>query len=191
MSLGLASQWRDIKKAYAAANRLCGDIIKVTPSSKVVGDLAQFMVQNHLSEQDVRDRAEHLNFPSSVVEFFQGYLGEPLGGFPEPLRSQITRGKGLVTGRPGASMPPLDFEEVRAKIHKEFSEEGVRHKPELATENVKDRDVLSSALYPKEYAEYRTFLRNYGDVSRLPTQAFITPMKPGDEVEIDIEQGGF
>ena len=95
-SLGLSSQWRDIKLTYEAANRLCGDIIKVTPSSKVVGDLAQFMVQNHLTEEDVLERAETLSFPRSVVEFFQGAIGIPLGGFPEPLRSKITRGKGHV-----------------------------------------------------------------------------------------------
>jgi pyruvate carboxylase len=95
-SLGLSSQWRAIKQAYEVANQLCGDIIKVTPSSKVVGDLAQFMVSNHLSADDVMARAETLSFPRSVVEFFQGGIGTPLGGFPEPLRSKITRGEGHI-----------------------------------------------------------------------------------------------
>lgn len=89
--LGLSGRWPAIKRAYAAANRLLGDIVKVTPSSKVVGDLAQFMVQNGLTEEDVVRRAEELSFPQSVVEYFQGYLGIPYGGFPEPLRSRVLK----------------------------------------------------------------------------------------------------
>ncbi|KAG5463371.1 MAG: hypothetical protein BJ554DRAFT_8123 [Olpidium bornovanus] len=89
-SLGLGSQWHEVKKAYTEANRLCGDIIKVTPTSKVIGDLAQFMVSNKLSAEDVRRQASSLSFPKSVVEFFRGYLGQPYGGFPEPLRSHVS-----------------------------------------------------------------------------------------------------
>lgn len=88
-SLGLGAQFEAIKSAYTEANKLLGDVIKVTPSSKVVGDLAQFMVQNRLSAWDVEDRAEDLSFPSSVVEFMQGFIGEPHGGFPEPLRTKV------------------------------------------------------------------------------------------------------
>lgn len=92
----------------------CGDIVKVTPSSKVVGDFAQFLVANKLTRQDVLDQAETLDFPNSVVEFFQGYLGQPVGGFPEPLRSKIIRDKPRIDGRPGKSMLPYDFPKVRA-----------------------------------------------------------------------------
>eukprot|EP00045_Choanoeca_perplexa_P013181 m.147638 g.147638 ORF g.147638 m.147638 type:complete len:1190 (-) comp16268_c0_seq1:15-3584(-) len=188
-SLGLSSQWRDIKQAYEAANKLCGDIIKVTPSSKVVGDLAQFMVSNHLTADDVLARAETLSFPRSVVEFFQGGIGTPLGGFPEPLRSKITRGEGHIEGRPGASMAPLDLEALRLDIHHKHSPEGLRENNSLAAQCVSDADLMSSAMYPKEFDEYKTFVDEYGDVSKLPTRDFIEPMEPGDEVTIDLESG--
>lgn len=150
----------EVKKAYATANKLCGDIVKVTPSSKVVGDLAQFMVgfvivpcmvrvnsdelsgkvSQKLTEQDVIDRAEELSFPTSVLEYYQGYLGEPPYGFPEPLRTRILEAKGLqkVEGRPGASMPPLDLEGLKGDLLEEYGEKSVR-----------DVDVISAALYPK------------------------------------------
>jgi pyruvate carboxylase len=88
-SLGLGEQWEEVKRAYQQANQLCGDIVKVTPSSKVVGDLAQFMVSNKLTAEQVKEKARSLSFPTSVVEFFQGHLGQPVGGFPEPLRSNV------------------------------------------------------------------------------------------------------
>jgi pyruvate carboxylase len=132
--LGLGTQWLEVKKKYIEANQLCGDIIKVTPSSKVVGDFAQFMVSNNLSKQDVIDRASQLDFPSSVVEFFQGYLGQPYGGFPEPLRSSIIRDKERIDARPGLSMKPLDF------------------------------DVQSYCMYPKVFEEFQGFVEKYGDL---------------------------
>jgi pyruvate carboxylase len=113
--LGLSGQWKAVVKAYIEANELCGDIVKVTPSSKVVGDFAQFLVANKLSKQDVLDQADKLDFPSSVVEFFQGYLGQPVGGFPEPLRSKIIRDKERIDGRPGQNMKPYPFAEVRQR----------------------------------------------------------------------------
>jgi pyruvate carboxylase len=189
MSLGLGAQWRDIKKAYAAANRLCGDIVKVTPSSKVVGDLAQFMVQNNLSESDVHERAQTLSFPTSVIEYFQGYIGHPKGGFPEPLRSDITKGRPLVEGRPGAKMPSLNLNSLRQELHTKYSEEGVRDQPQLAEKYILDTDLMSAAMYPKEYGEYRTFVDKFGDVTSLPTPYFISPLKPGDELEVDLERG--
>lgn len=113
--LGLSGQWKAVVKAYIEANQLCGDIVKVTPSSKVVGDFAQFIVANKLTKDEVIERAGELDFPSSVVEFFQGYLGQPVGGFPEPLRSKIIRDKKRIDGRPGADMPPYPFAEVRQR----------------------------------------------------------------------------
>jgi pyruvate carboxylase len=115
-SLGLGNQFEDVKKAYREANQLLGDIIKVTPSSKTVGDLAQFMVQNKLSGQDVLDRAEELSFPKSVVEFMQGYLGIPYGGFPEPFRTRVLKGMPKVEGRPGASMPSMDLDKLKEDL---------------------------------------------------------------------------
>lgn len=115
----------------------CGDIIKVTPSSKVVGDFAQYMVQNSLTKQDVLERADQLDFPSSVVEFFQGYLGQPVGGFPEPLRSKIIRNKPRIEGRPGASLAPIEFKKVKAELRSKFGK------------HITDSDVTSYVMYPK------------------------------------------
>ena len=115
-SLGLGNQFEAVKRTYREANQLLGDIIKVTPSSKTVGDLAQFMVQNKLSKQDVLDRAEELSFPKSVVKFMQGYLGIPYGGFLEPLRTRVLKGMKKVEGRHGASMVPLDLDLLKSDL---------------------------------------------------------------------------
>lgn len=112
----LGDQFEAVKKAYREANMLLGDIIKVTPSSKTVGDLAQFMVQNKLSASDVKARAEELSFPKSVVEFMQGYLGIPHGGFPEPFRTRVLKGLNKIDGRPGESMPPMDMDKLKADL---------------------------------------------------------------------------
>jgi pyruvate carboxylase len=150
--LGLGTQWIDIKKKYIEANALCGDIIKVTPSSKVVGDFAQFMVSNNLSKQDVIDQATKLDFPSSVVEFFQGYLGQPYGGFPEPLRSNIIRGKEKIDGRPGIGMKPLDFSKIKAELTEKYGP------------HINDFDVSSYCMYPKVFDEFQGFIDKFGDL---------------------------
>jgi pyruvate carboxylase len=175
--LGLGTQWVEIKKKYIEANQLCGDIIKVTPSSKVVGDFAQFMVSNNLSKQDVIDRAAQLDFPSSVVEFFQGYLGQPYQGFPEPLRSNIIRDKERVDSRPGLTMKPLDF----AKIKEELREKYGPH--------INDFDVQSYCMYPKVFEEFQSFLEKYGDLSVVPTRHFLGKPQIGEEMAISIEKG--
>lgn len=118
--LGLGSHWDQVKKNYALANQLCGDIVKVTPSSKVVGDLAQFMTSNHLTKEEVEERAGKLDFPESVIEFFQGYLGQPPGGFPEPLRTKIIRDRPRIDTRPGLNMKPLDFKKLKAELREKF-----------------------------------------------------------------------
>lgn len=182
--LGLAGQWPSIKTAYAAANRLLGDIIKVTPSSKVAGDLAQFMVQNNLTEEDVLEQAEKLSFPTSVVEYFQGFLGIPYGGFPEPLRSKVLQGKKLPSGkdcfdgRPGAEMEPYDFDKARAELEKKW--------PQF---DIKDTDVINHALYPKVFGGYLEFKDQFSDISILPTRQFLVGLEIGEEVEIEIEHG--
>ena len=175
--LGLAERWPAIKRAYAAANRLLGDLIKVTPSSKVVGDLAQFMVQNDLDEEAVLEQAGTLSFPNSVVEFFQGWLGQPYGGFPEPLRSKVVRDRKTFESRPGATLPDLDFD----KLQRELRE---RHGPHM-----RDVDVISAALYPKVFEEYREFRDRFSDVSVLPTRHFLAPLEVGEEISVEIEKG--
>ena len=139
--LGLGTQWTEIKQKYIEANELCGNIVKVTPSSKVVGDLAQFMVSNQLSKQDVLERADKLDFPNSVIEFFQGYLGQPVGGFPEPLRSKIIRDKPRINGRPGLGMQPIDLKQVKKDLVNKYGK------------HISDADVSSYCLYPKVFEE--------------------------------------
>lgn len=175
--LGLGSQWSEIKHAYMEANMLCGDIVKVTPSSKVVGDLAQFMVANKLSAKDVEAKASELDFPVSVIEFFQGFLGTPPGGFPEPLRSRIIRNKERVDGRRGASLPPLDFQKIKDDLT-------VKYRRVMT-----DCDAVSWAMYPKVFEEFQDFVDAHGDLSRMPTRYFLGKPKVGEEMHIPIEQG--
>jgi len=182
--LGLAGQWPAIKKAYAAANRLLGDIVKVTPSSKVAGDLAQFMVQNNLTEKQVIDEAETLSFPTSVVEYFQGYLGIPYGGFPQPLCDRVLKGKSLpngnkqFTGRPGEEMEPYDFEAAKSELQSKW--------PQL---EISDLDVISHALYPKVFDGYLKFREKHGDISMVPTRQFLVGLEIDEEIPIEIEYG--
>jgi pyruvate carboxylase len=175
--LGLAARWPAIKRAYAGANGLLGDIIKVTPSSKVVGDLAQFMVQNDLAAEDVLEQAETLSFPRSVVEFFLGRLGQPHGGFPEALRSKVVRDQPIMQGRPGAVLPPLDWSDLRRDLREKWGP------------GIREVDVLSAALYPSVFDEYMTFRDKHADVSVLPTRSFLAPLELGDELGIEIERG--
>nr|CAG4717938.1 unnamed protein product [Naegleria fowleri] len=176
-SLGLADQFPKIKKDYEIANRILGDIVKVTPSSKVVGDLAQFMVQNNLSEKDVIEKADQLSFPNSVIEYFEGKLGIPYGGFPEPLRTKVMRGKPSIEGRPGASMPALDFDKLKQKLLQDFDF------------NASDADLLSYALFPKVFEDYLLFKQQFGDISNLGTREYFKGIKVGEEIEIELEKG--
>ncbi len=181
--LGLSGQWGQIKCSYAAANRILGDIPKVTPSSKVVGDLAQFMVQNNLTEQDVLDDADKLSFPESVVEYFQGYLGLPPFGFPEPLRSHVLKGrllpngKHVFEGRPGAEMPPFDFEAETKALKEKYGD------------SITDLDVLSYAQYPAVFKDFMESSANYGDLSVLDTRTFAGGLLIGQEISIELEVG--
>eukprot|EP01064_Diplonema_japonicum_P027642 TRINITY_DN4033_c0_g2_i1.p1 TRINITY_DN4033_c0_g2~~TRINITY_DN4033_c0_g2_i1.p1 ORF type:complete len:1204 (+),score=419.60 TRINITY_DN4033_c0_g2_i1:58-3612(+) len=176
-SLGLSDKWGDIKKAYAAANQCLGDIVKVTPSSKVVGDLAQFMVQNDLkTQEDVIANAEGLSFPSSVVEYFQGLIGHPPGGFPEPLRTLVLKGAKTYEGRPGSDLTPIDFGAVKAMLAEKFG-------------SVTDDDVQSYVMYPKVFEEYKFFKQDYGHVSNLPTPVYFSGLKENSEISVDIQKG--
>ncbi|CAG9823041.1 unnamed protein product [Phaedon cochleariae] len=175
-SLGLGDFFEDVKKAYGEANILLGDIIKVTPSSKVVGDLAQFMVQNKLTSEQVLAKAEELSFPKSVVEYLQGHIGQPYGGFPEPLRSKILRDMPRIEGRPGESLPPLDFNQLAVDLRETFP-------------SATDRDVMSAALYPQVTKEYLVFNEKYGPVDKLDTRIFLVGPKVGEEFDVTIERG--
>ncbi|KAL7553863.1 hypothetical protein ACHAWF_017487 [Thalassiosira exigua] len=178
--LGLTEKWPEIKRKYAEANAVLGDIPKVTPSSKVVGDLAQFMVSQDLDPQTVVAQAETLAFPESVVQYLRGEIGVPPGGFPEPLRSKVLSSRNLegLDGRPGASLPDYDFNEAE-KILKE----------KYGAKFIDDKDVLSHALYPNVFSDWKEFESIYGEVSKLPTDLFLNPMEEGEEVEFEMNPG--
>jgi len=182
--LGLTERWPEIKRKYAEANLLLGDIPKVTPSSKVVGDLAQFMVAGKLSPEQVIEQAESLALPDSVVQYFRGEIGQPPGGFPEPITSRVRKGRPMADGRthfserPGASLQPYNFEAAREVLEAKYGAQSIQFK-----------DVLSHALYPKVFEEWKDFELIFGHVAELPTNLFLHPMKPGDEYELDMEEG--
>ena len=174
--LGLGQQWAETKKAYEAANDLLGDIVKVTPTSKVVGDLAQFMVSNKLSAEDVVARADELDFPGSVLEFLEGLMGQPFGGFPEPLRTKALRNRRKLEKRPGLYLEPLDLTAIKNQIREKFGS---------ATES----DVASYAMYPKVFEDYKKFVQKFGDLSVLPTRFFLSRPEIGEEFHVELEKG--
>ncbi|XP_044737041.1 pyruvate carboxylase, mitochondrial isoform X2 [Chrysoperla carnea] len=176
-SLGLGEQFEQVKKAYIDANQILGDIIKVTPSSKVVGDLAQFLVQNKLTREECEERAEELSFPKSVVEFLQGHIGQPVGGFPEPFRSKVLKNMPRMEGRPGASLPPLDFDALKTSLQTDTNR------------SISDYDVMSAALYPQVTKDYLGFRERFGPVKDLETRIFLVGPKIGEEFNIEIEKG--
>lgn len=174
--LGLGAQWAETKKAYEHANQLLGDIVKVTPTSKVVGDLAQFMVSNKLSINDVNEKAGELDFPESVYEFLEGLMGQPYGGFPEPLRTNALRGRRKLDKRPGLTLEPLDLVKIKQDIYNKYG-------------SVTECDVASYAMYPKVFEEYRNFIEKYGDLSVLPTKYFLSKPEIGQEFHVELEKG--
>ncbi|KAM9451193.1 pyruvate carboxylase a [Clarias gariepinus] len=176
-SMGLGNKFKEVKKAYAEANKLLGDLIKVTPSSKIVGDLAQFMVQNSLTRAEVEERADELSFPLSVVEFLQGHIGIPHGGFPEPFRSKVLKSLPRVEGRPGASLTPMDFEAMEKQLR------------ETHGDDITPEDVMSAAMYPKVFQEFKDFTNTFGPVDCLNTRLFLDGPKIAEEFEVELERG--
>ncbi len=176
-ALGLGGRWHDVCHAYAEANQMLGDIVKVTPSSKAVGDLALFMVTNNLSADEVLKSDRELAFPESVIDLVAGRMGQPPGGFPKPVRDRILRGEKPLRGRPGASLPPADLDQVAAEL-----QEKIGRQPS-------HREVLSYLMYPKVFLDYAQHHQQYDGVSVLPTPLFFYGMQPGEEVSVEIEPG--
>eukprot|EP00127_Corallochytrium_limacisporum_P003425 Clim_evm53s149 gene=Clim_evmTU53s149 len=182
-SLGLLHEWNQIKKAYAVANIALGDLVKVTPSSKIVGDLAQFMVQNKIETvEQLNDRAASLNFPNSVIEFFQGLIGQPPNGFPQALAETVVGSRTVYSGRPGADLPPVDFDAIKKKIKED-------HFANYYNKTIWETDALNYALYPAVTDEYIAFRKEYGDVSKVDTATFFKGMTRHQEIEIEIQKG--
>jgi pyruvate carboxylase len=176
-ALGLAARWHEVCKAYTQVNQLFGDIIKVTPSSKVVGDMALFVAANNLTPDDVLDPARELAFPESVVEFFEGRLGQPPGGFPPELQARVLKGRPPLTKRPGANLPPADFDAAREKA------------TALLGREAGNRQALSYLLYPRVFPDLAAHDRIYSDTSILPTSIFFFGPDPATEHPVEIEPG--
>jgi len=181
-ALGLGGQWREVVRKYREADGALGELIKVTPSSKAVGDLALFMVQNDLDARSLVERAPELSFPESVVGLLKGRLGRPPYGFPEELQAAVLRGEKPLEDRPGAYLDPIDLEAVRAEIQELVKEEPVARV-------VTDREVLSRILFPEVYREFALHRAAYGNTSALDTPTFFYGPGMGTRVAVDIEEG--
>ncbi|RKF14904.1 pyruvate carboxylase [Roseovarius spongiae] len=177
-SMGLEDRWPEVAQTYRAVNEMFGDIVKVTPSSKVVGDMALMMVSQGLSRADVEDPARDVAFPDSVVDMMRGNLGQPPGGFPPALVKKVLKDEKPLTERPGKRLAPVDLEAERAGLSKEL--EG---KP------VDDEDLSGYLMYPKVFLDYMGRHRIYGPVRTLPTRAFFYGMEPGEEITAEIDPG--
>ncbi|KAF0221540.1 MAG: pyruvate [Geobacteraceae bacterium] len=175
--LGLLDRWEECKEMYHKVNLLFGDIVKVTPSSKVVGDMAMFLVKNNLDVDDVFTKGDELAFPESVVGFFKGMIGQPYQGFPEELQRVILKDEEPITCRPGELLEPVDFEEERLKL-----ENKVGHP-------VDDKSLMSYILYPHVYPEFDKHRQDHSDTSVIPTPIFFYGLEPGQETLFDIEPG--
>ncbi|MDH3205450.1 MAG: pyruvate carboxylase [Gemmatimonadota bacterium] len=181
-ALGLLGQWRQVVRSYREADALLGELIKVTPSSKAVGDLALFMVQNDLDGEELLRRAPELSFPESVVGLLKGRLGRPPYGFPEQLQAAVLRGEKPLEDRPGAYLDPVDFDAVRREVTELMEDEPV-------TRPVTDREVLSRIMFPEVYREFAAHRAAHGDTSALDTPTFFYGPAVGSRVAVDIEEG--
>lgn len=176
-SLGLDDRFEEVKQMYQTVNMMFGDIVKVTPSSKIVGDMTLFMVQNNYTEQDIYDRGDTMDYPDSVIQFFQGLLGQPYQGFPEKLQKIIVKDREVITRRPGELLDAVDFDLIGQELAQKFEREF----------NLQEK--LSYVLYPQVFEEYEQHRVDYGDVSAIDTPTFFYGMRNGEEVTVEIEQG--
>ncbi|MCF4102456.1 pyruvate carboxylase [Gillisia sp. M10.2A] len=180
-SLGLSSRFHEITKMYDEVNDLFGDVVKVTPSSKVVGDMAQYLVSNNLTIEDVLERGETLSFPESVKSFFRGDLGQPVGGFPEKIQKIILRDEEAYTNRPNMHLEPIDFESEFSEF-KEAFKEGMGRPLDIT-------DFLSYKLYPKVFTDAYNHHKKYGNVITIPTKNFFYGMEQGEEIIVEMDRG--
>ncbi|WP_299257452.1 pyruvate carboxylase [uncultured Aquimarina sp.] len=179
--LGLADRFHEITKMYGEVNTLFGDIVKVTPSSKVVGDMAQYLVSNNLTIEDVKERGETISFPQSVVSLFKGELGQPEGGFPKDLQKSILKDQKPFINRPNAHLEPVDFETEFKDFVKVFKK-GMGRELDIT-------DFLSYKLYPKVFTGAYNHHLKYGNVMNIPTKNFFYGMTPGEEIIIELDKG--
>jgi pyruvate carboxylase len=176
-ALGLSSRWPEVCRLYADVNQLFGNIVKVTPTSKAVGDMALFLVANDLSCADLMQSDRELAYPRSVLDLLGGRMGQVEGGFPRAVRDRILRGEKPLEGRPGETIPPADLAQTRAKVAAMVEGEPT------------DQDVVSYLMYPDVFEKLADHQRQFSDVSVLPTPVFFHGMTAGEEIAVDIEAG--
>ncbi|MGB7244970.1 MAG: pyruvate carboxylase [Sulfitobacter sp.] len=177
-SLGLEDRWPDVARTYADVNHMFGDIVKVTPSSKVVGDMALMMVSQGLTRAEVEDPNTDVAFPDSVVDMMRGNLGQPAGGFPKDIVAKVLKGEAPNTDRPGKHLPAADLKAIKATVTKE-----------LEGKDIDAEDLCGYLMYPKVFMDYMGRHRVYGPVRTLPTQTFFYGMIPGEEISAEIDPG--
>ena len=176
-SFGLSDKFGEVKEMYKEVNEMLGDIVKVTPSSKMVGDMAIFMVQNSLTKDNIFEKGQSLTFPDSAITYFSGMMGQPEGGFPEKLQKMVLKDTKPITVRPGTLLEDEDFDAIATHLETKFG-----YKPTM-------RECLSYALYPKVYEDYRKSLIEYGDLSHINSDVFFHGLKVGETSEVEIEDG--
>jgi pyruvate carboxylase len=176
-ALGLGKRWPDVVTTYQECNRLLGDIVKVTPSSKSVGDLAIFLITKGVKPEDLLNLPEETGFPQSVIDLLSGNLGQPKGGWPKAVQKVILGKQKPMRGRPGASAPKIDLKKEKAALVKKFGKQCT------------DDDLFCSVMYPQVFSEFQDFKKKFGDVSVLPTLAYFHGLEPGEEISITIEEG--
>ena len=177
-SLGLEERWGDVAKTYADVNQMFGDIVKVTPSSKVVGDMALMMVSQGMTRDQVEDPETDVAFPDSVIDMMRGNLGQPPGGFPAEIVNKVLKGEAPNTARPGKHLPPVDLEAKRQEVS-----------DQLDGTPIDDEDLNGYLMYPKVFTDYMQRHKTYGPVRTLPTKTFFYGMEPGEEITAEIDPG--
>ncbi|MCL2880816.1 MAG: pyruvate carboxylase subunit B, partial [Treponema sp.] len=176
-SFGLGHKFEEVKEMYRSVNEMLGDIVKVTPSSKAVGDMAIFMVQNNLTPENIYEKGTDIDFPDSIVSYFEGMMGQPEGGFPERLQKLILKEKQPITCRPGELLPPEDFDAIRKKLRDDHGLRG------------SEREVLSYALYPKVFEDYLKNLQTEGNFRMMGSDIFFHGVSEGQICEVKIAEG--
>jgi len=176
-SFGLGHKFKEVKEMYRTVNEMLGDIVKVTPSSKLVGDLAIFMVKNDLTPENIVEKGQSLAFPDSSIAYFEGMMGQPVGGFPKDIQDVVLKDKKPITVRPGELLEPVDFASLKEQLEVKFN---------LKPSN---KDILSYALYPKVYDDYIAFRKIYGDLSRMNSPVFFDGISEGEVCEVEVSEG--
>ena len=176
-SFGLGHRFDEVKDMYKKANEMLGDIIKVTPTSKVVGDLAIFMVQNDLTPENIYEKGKDMAYPDSVVDYFKGLIGQPMGGFPEKLQKLVLKDEPPITCRPGELLPPEDFVKIEAYLKEKYQY------------NPSGQDLVAYALYPKVFEDYLKYVKEHGDFSRMGSDVFFHGLYVGETCEVEIAEG--